>query len=1109
MKKHRTEENAGIVKILIIVLLCILTAALGVYAFMKSGGSLSLPKSEKKTESISQAAAISATADLNPGAEGDSETDGTDTGARATLPTEVRAVTLRAGEDFAVSGDEAAIKAQIDDALSATDDMQVMNTVVIDPMSSDGTVIYDSGIFGLRGEEFDSLSYIISAAREKGYSVLVNYYLTDTVADDEPTTQGTVDADTIDAVRADAAAFASKYSPDAVLIDGYYNVTAKTAYATYLRLGGAQGYTEYEYSIANALLETAKDAFSQTNPAILFGLRVEASWANDYEDERGSATKALFSAYIEGNTDTLSILGSGIADLIAVKAYGSATDGNIPFNTVAAWWDGIAEEYDLPLYITHAASRAITSAAGWGEYDQLARQVIDARTLSSYAGSIFNSLTRMRENPEEFATKLIGYYEGTVREEHILQDLELTKPSSTRFTTYDPTVVFAGNTDPNTTATINGTVIDVDQNGYFQLEMSLSEGDNVFSIVHKGKTITYTITRVTEVVKEISPASGTLSVDGSTKLTVTAVAYEEATVTATIGSQTITLSHASSEDDEYRDTAYARFSGVFTVPDATTAVQNLGALTVTGTWNGITKTKTGATICVNEKVLPSDGQPVVVTATLAETFSSGTISQYSEPDCLPLPKGSLDYAIGDAIAYNVTENGKARTYTFYRLQSGIRVLADDIAAVGTAQAPANNHITGCTVTSDSDSTRVILATEQQVAYTAKYSSSKITVQFHYTSSLPDSMTLTKNPLFSAATFSGDTLTLTLRTQGRFYGYNAYYDTNGNLVLEFRNPPDVSGHNLSGASIVIDPGHGSGDTGALGFLSSYPENVINYGIASALADILEGWGADVTLIPSNRSYYSLSERVAAAEAADPDLFISVHNNSSSTSSSATGSEAYYFNPWSAGLAKYAAANLADALGTTNRGGKFGYYYVTRTMQYPAILIEGGFVSNQTEYHKLIDDDYQEEMAEGLAEAIVSYFSSMGAGTTITGTQSSGSSVTAGDKSASVASSAAAGEDTESSSTSTAASTSESGLLTLSDSEIELSVGETYDITAAWGGSGTATLEWRVKSSGEDIVGISANGAVGTVTALKAGTATIRVRANSDTDTMCECKVTVTE
>ncbi len=1095
MAGRKKKQNPRRLAAVLCMVMCMVTAALcavavlggkGISGLSEMAAQLSFPKEEAEKSSSGEHVSSGSTS-----GESDAQAP------LSSVPSEIRAVTLRAGEDFPARGDESAVKPAIDDALAAVEQMEVMNAVVIETRTADGTVIYDSGAFESAAGEFDALAYAIDAAREKGFAVFTTYYLTDCVTEDIPAVQKTVNASVMDTVAVDAHAFASKYAPDGILADGYYNVTDSSAYRRYLRYGGAGGYEEYIRSISGALLRTAKAAFRAENPSIRFGIQSEAAWANDYEDERGSATKALFCALTEGNADTLSFLEEGLADFLAVKAYGSLDDGNIPFAVVAAWWSDAAKEAGVPLYIVHAADRAVTDAAGWGEYDQIARQVIDARALPGYSGSVFNSLSRMRENPSDFAQKLIGYYEGTVKEEHILQDLELTKPSSTKFTTYDPTVLFAGNTDPNTSATINDTAISVDANGYFQLEMELSEGENVFSIVHKGKTATYRITRVTEVIKEISPASGTLAVDGSTKLTITAVAYEEAAVTASVNGTTVTLSRSEQEDDEYRDTAYARFSGVYQVPDATTSVQNLGAVTVTGTWNGITKSKTGAVIQVNEKLLPSDGQPVVVTAALAETFPSDTLSSYSDPTYFPLPKGALDYALGDAIEYTVVESGKSKTYTFYRLQSGLRVLAEDIASVGTSSAPSGNRITGCTVTSDRDATKVILSATQQVAYTARYTDDAITVQFHYTASLPESMTLTKNPLFSAAKFSGDTLTLKLKTNGRFFGYDAWYDANGNLVLSFRNPPDVSGRNLDGASIVIDPGHGSGDTGALGFLSSYPENVINYEIASYLADILEDYGADVTLIPSNRSYYSLQQRVAAAEAADPDLFISVHNNSSSTSSAASGSEAYYFNPWSSSLAKYAAANLADALNTSNRGGKFGYYYVTRTMRYPAILIEGGFVSNQTEYHKLIDEDYQYEMAEGLADAVVSYFDAMGAGDVLTGTQSSGTSA----------------EDAGSSDTNVQgpddSDSSGAGTLTLNRTSAELSVGDELDLWVEWDDGEEYEIVWSVNRSGEDCVELDTDNDTAVLTALEEGTAQIAVQIKGDDSTRVICKVKITD
>ncbi len=1163
-RHHESKRNSKSATIVLSLLMFAMTAALCVVAFLGVNGELppfpladlavtapqnedaqraappqeSAPAADEPASDPADAnepptgdsdvsAVLPAAAAASDASEGDEPAPAAPPAEKAQMPSELRCVQIHAGQDFPADGGEEETRAAIDRALNAVGQMGVMNAVAIDPMTADGKVVYSSELLESTGG-FDALAYAIEQARARNLYVLVSYYLTDTIGENGPSEQGAVDADVIDAVRSDAERFAAQYQPDAVLVDGYYNVSGDDAYARYLKLGGAIGFEEYEDSISEALLRTAREAFEKTDPSIRFGLLTEAAWANDYEDERGSATKAPFSALIEGNTDTLALLDEGLADLIAVKAFGSTGDGSIPFYTVADWWNRVSADYGVPLYIVHAASRAVTSAAGWSEYDQLARQVIDARTLGAYKGSIFDSLTRMLQNEEDFAQKLIGYYEGTVREEHILQNLELTRPAKTVFTTYDPIVSFAGNTDPNTEATINGQLIPVDANGYFQIDMDLEEGDNVFKIEHKGKSITYTITRVTEVVKEVSPASGTVSVDGGTKITITAIAYQQASVTASVAGRSITLTQAESEDDELRETNYARFTGTFTAPDATTSVQNLGAITVTGTWNGITKSKTGASIRVNEKVLPSDGLPVRVTAALAETFPASTMSQYSDPTYLPLPRGALDYALGDPVALNVTESGKNRTYTFYRLQSGLRVLAEDITAVSVNDAPVNNTITGCTVSADYRKTRVILATKQKVAYTARYSSSAVTVQFHYTNSLPDSMSLDQNPLFSAVTFKGDTMTLTLRRQGIFAGYNAYYDTDGNLVLEFRNPAN----SISGAKIVIDPGHGSGDTGALGYLANYPEAVINYGIASRLADILRNtYGANVYLIPSNMQSFSLAQRVATAEAQDPDLFIAVHNNSSATSASATGTEAYYFNAWSSAMTTYSAQNIAGALGTTNRGGKFSYYYVTRTMRYPAVLLECGFVSNQGEYAKLVNAEYQNQIASAIARAASSYFQTMAAGTA-TGTQSVGSSqpasepvseAPAGEEPASgeepvveePASEEPASEESSSEEPevveepSSTEEEEEEPPISINYTGLEMLIGESEELLIDWASDGDIEIEWGLPSTGDSCITLEANNDVATVTAVAVGETVVRARIKGDDSTYVECRIRVSE
>ena len=1059
MVARRTKKRKKHMGIFLCITLVLLTAATGVLAVLANKGDS--PLFANKAAFSWGDKSSSAVSDIRDSGPDDTTVpDDMPSAAQKIFPEELRAVTLKPGVDFPVTGSDEEITAGIAKAMNAALDL-TMNAVVIDTLDSDGSVLYASSFMpSLTCEEgrVNPLESAITQAREAGLYVYTTYYITDVSSTDKIAVLGKATAGVIDGVTADIASFATRYQPDGVLLDGYYNVQSKKSYSNYLALGGGVGFEAYMQAVPETLLKLVRDELDRTAPSVTVGLMSEAVWANDYENENGSTTKAAFSAFADGNADTVKYIETGLADFVAVKAYGSLDDAQAPYQAVASWWANICDMTGTPLYIVHAADRAVTEAVGWSEYDQLARQVIEARELPSYKGSIFNSLTRLQENPKDCASKLVGYFAGSVKAEHIMQDLELTKPSQTTFTSFDPAVLFTGHTDPNTDATINGVEIKTDENGYFQLEMPLTEGENIFKINHKGKTVTYNITRITEVVKQVSPGSGTLNVDGSTKLTIDAVAYAEAKVYAVIGGKTVALQLSDQQDDEYRDTAYARFTGVFTVPDATAEDQNLGAVTIYGEWNGLTKSKSGAKIIVNKRVLPSDGTPVVVTADLAETFRGDTVSQYSEPTYFSLPKGALDYVVGDAVKYSFTNKNQVETYTFYRLQSGLRVFADDIATVSVSSAAVGNSITGCTVKSDSRYTKVILATRQQVSYVATYAADKLTFKFNYTNSMPDSMKLSKNPLFSAVTFSGDTMTLTLRSSGKFMGMYPYYDNDGNLVLRFNNPPIVSNSNLSGAKIVIDPGHGGSDVGALGYLSAYPERAVNYAIVSKLVSILKSRGATVLLTNNNQyNYVSLENRVAGTSAADPHLFISVHSNSSAYNTTAAGTEAYYFNYWSSGLAQFASANVASALGTTNRGQKFGYYYVTRSMQYPAILVETGFMSSQTEYHKLINDSYQTNIANGLANAIGSYLQYMGSAGSLTGTESSGSTVGDAGKNDSADTNLTNNGIGQSTGASQNSGNSDVNFH-LSENKLTLAPGDEVEIEALWDSGDDFTIVW---------------------------------------------------
>ena len=228
------------------------------------------------------------------------------------------------------------------------------------------------------------------------------------------------------------------------------------------------------------------------------------------------------------------------------------------------------------------------------------------------------------------------------------------------------------------------------------------------------------------------------------------------------------------------------------------------------------------------------------------------------------------------------------------------------------------------------------------------------------------------PLFDSAPWNGAKLSLNLSTTGGFLGYYAYYE-NGDLVFRFNNP--TGSYSLSGVPIVVDVGHSALGVGALGYLSAYGEYEINLAVCKYLKDELESRGAIVYMMDTVSQRPSLADRTAYASSKNPLVFVSVHCNSATTSTG-NGTECFYFTRFSSSLADYFSSNVAYALDTSNRGGMIGRYYVTRVQEYPAVLGELGFVSNESDYYKLIQNSYQSSIASGIADAISSYLGAAG-------------------------------------------------------------------------------------------------------------------------------------
>ncbi len=997
-------------------------------------------------------------------------------------PDTMRGVLVQMGTDFLTdpSKSDEEQQAEIDAMLKSADGYE-MNTIIVPLLNKEGTVFSVDSIKSY--SSFDALEYMIDAARSRGLFIYGIYDLS-LYGDGSLISQSSLkNTETANLAEDAFADFIKYYDLDGVLLDGCENPEVLGSYSDYMQYGAGRSYEQYLQDNSRMMINSARQLVQKYNPHTQVGLLTDAVWATLANDEAGVAIPAETQGWVTGNLDSKALYEEGLVDFIAVENFTSTRDTNYPFEKLAAWWDTLAADSELPIYMIHAADRACTTdiSAGWAAYDQLTHQMIALENYSNLQGSAFQSLSNLKANPQGSTTLLMDYFSDNVKKEHILTELAFSKPTQLQISTTDKTYTFQGASDPNAELTVNGNKLDTDENGFFSHTVELQPGENTYTFIHKAKTMTFTINRQVQVLKEVTPA-GTLAVDGGMKVTVTAVAYENSSVMVSINGQNYPMSvDDTSGNEDLRGTSYTRYSGSFVVPAATKSIQNLGNIVVTATWEGVTKTMQGASVSVNKIAVVEDGVLVRVTADQAIVFPTNEIGPYPTSSNYRLPKGTLDYAVGEEVIYK--SGSDVRKY--YKLASGMRVYSSDIQAVSDeSMYVANNKITGMTIKADSNYTYVMLTSEQPVPFIPSYSNTKFTIDFKYTSSVTENIdSLTKNPLFSSATWNDTKLTLALKSQGAFLGYKAYHE-DGVIVFRFNNPATVKN-----SRIVVDPGHGGADNGAPGFNPNYQEKHINWAIAKKLASELENKGAEVLLLNTINTTMDMDTRLAKAQAFNAQVFISVHHNSAS--STATGTEVYYFYPFAQSLATKMSSAISGALNTNNRGARYDVFYVTRDPQFVGILSEGGFMSNQKEYRKLIDDDYQDNVAEAMADAVASFLKSAGSGNAgATGTQSVGAASTDVPPEGSSQGSSGSTETPET-----------VDKLTFTKSEITLTLDDSYDVEYILPeGYDEEDMEWA--SSDEDIVEVDE----GALIPIDVGTATVAARID---DMVATIEVTIVE
>ncbi|MBE0476486.1 MAG: N-acetylmuramoyl-L-alanine amidase [Coriobacteriia bacterium] len=222
-----------------------------------------------------------------------------------------------------------------------------------------------------------------------------------------------------------------------------------------------------------------------------------------------------------------------------------------------------------------------------------------------------------------------------------------------------------------------------------------------------------------------------------------------------------------------------------------------------------------------------------------------------------------------------------------------------------------------------------------------------------------------------------------------------------LALAAALPPSVAA-----AHVYIDPGHGGPYSNANA--NGLQEKDVNLAIAEALRDELRARGhkvgmtrtRDGAVATKDRPTWNWSDaggwrfyadgttrytngvpkddlqaRCDKANTAGADIFVSIHNNGAS-SSSAHGTETYASpkDPLGRRLCGLVQEEVVKATGLRDRGAFTAEYYVVRWTNMPAVLVEGGFITNSGDARKLADPAFRRKLARGIARGVARFLDS---------------------------------------------------------------------------------------------------------------------------------------
>ncbi|NJL89065.1 MAG: N-acetylmuramoyl-L-alanine amidase [Coleofasciculaceae cyanobacterium SM2_1_6] len=555
--------------------------------------------------------------------------------------------------------------------------------------------------------------------------------------------------------------------------------------------------------------------------------------------------------------------------------------------------------------------------------------------------------------------------------------LRLVYPPADHQTTADR-IFFIGTAAPDFPVTINGQAIDQrSPQGHFAPSLPLAVGANTFTLQQQDRSVAVTVTRIREQptisaemildANYLIPSRPLARLPGEL-ICLGAIAPPGGTVTVQLVNQTLALRPVLGNSQLPPN--YAVLTGL-TNPTPAQPNQHQGCLVANTpgnlgepefqlTLNGQTTSQAGNGAI---EILDPENLAVVEVTSEQGAVRTGASTDFSR--MTPLPRGTRATLTG-------------REGDWVRLDYGGWIRSTEVKVVPNVALPLTT-IRGITSRLVPGATEIIFPLETPVPLSVQQGDRTFTLTLFNTTAQTDTIRLDDNPIISRLDWQQAApgrvnYTFSLKNSQQ-WGYSLRYEGT-NLILKLRHPPALRSRNasnpqsLAGVRILLDPGHGETDLGAVG-PNGYPEKDINLLISQMVRRELEAKGATVLMTREDDREIPLAERVQQINTGELTLALSIHYNALPDDGDALntqGISTFWYHPQAHSLAVFLHNYLTQQLDRPSYGIYWNNLALTRPQATPTVLLELGFMINPEEFEWITNPEAQQKLAGAIAEGV---------------------------------------------------------------------------------------------------------------------------------------------